>query len=148
MPKLKLVIPKGRIYEGVVGLLEDSGIRISACRRHYAPPTNDAQIEIKIMKPQNIAQLVELGSHDAGFTGYDWIVESGARVVEVMDLELDPVKIVAAAPAAVVRQGFPERKIVIASEYENCQPSQSSWMVALPFNMVLVSSYAPWKPET
>jgi ATP phosphoribosyltransferase len=119
MSKLKLVIPKGRIYDGVVGLLEDSGIRLSACRRQYAPPTNDARIEIKIMKPQNIAQLVELGSHDAGFTGYDWIVESGARVVEVMDLGLDPVKIVAAAPAAVVRQGFPERKIVIASEYEN-----------------------------
>jgi len=103
MPILKLVIPKGRIFEGVARLLEDSGIHLSACGRQYAPRTNDPEIEAKIMKPQNIAQLIELGSHDAGFTGYDWIVETGAGVIEVMDLELDPVKIVAAASPAVVR---------------------------------------------
>jgi len=119
MPILKLVIPKGRIFEGAARLLEDSGIRLSACGRRYAPPTNDPEIEAKIMKPQNIAQLIELGSHDAGFTGYDWIVETGAGVIEVMDLELDPVKIVAAASPAVVRQGLTSKRIVAASEYEN-----------------------------
>jgi len=116
MPKLKLVLPKGRIHDGVVGLLEDSGIRLSTCGRQYTPRSSDGEIEIKIMKPQNIAQLIELGSHDAGFTGHDWIVETGARVAEVMDLGLDRVKIVAAAAA---QEGFAGKKIVVASEYEN-----------------------------
>ncbi len=99
MNKLKLVVPKGRIFAAVARLLEDSGIRIAECARQYAPHVSDPEIEVKIMKPQNIAQVVELGSHEAGFTGRDWIVETGARVAEVMDLGLDPVRIVAAAPA-------------------------------------------------
>jgi ATP phosphoribosyltransferase len=119
MSRLKLVIPKGRIHNAVVELLADSGLRLTAGGWPYAPRTNSPEIEVKIMKPQNIAQLIELGSHDAGFTGYDWIVETGVRVAEIMDLGLDPVKIVSAAPAATVRQGFPAKKIVVASEYEN-----------------------------
>jgi len=117
MNKLKLVVPKGRIFAGVARLLEDSGIHIAECSRQYAPHVSDPEIEVKIMKPQNIAQLVELGSHAAGFTGRDWIVETGAEVAEVMDLGLDPVRIVAAAPSpAPVPAG---RKLVVASEYEN-----------------------------
>lgn len=117
MNKLKLVVPKGRIFAGVARLLEDSGIRIAECSRQYAPHVSDPEIEVKIMKPQNIAQVVEMGSHEAGFTGRDWIVETGARVSEVMDLGLDPVRIVAAAPGpAPVASG---RRLVVASEYEN-----------------------------
>jgi len=119
MKTLKLVVPKGRIYAAVSRLLEDSGIRITACARQYLPCVSDSEIEVKIMKPQNIAQLVELGSHDAGFTGYDWIVETGANVTEVMDLGLDPVKIVAASPRATDSAVLAGRKLVVASEYEN-----------------------------
>lgn len=116
---LKLVVPKGRIFEGVARLLDDAGIRLTVNSRQYTPHSSDPEIEAKIMKPQNIAQLVELGAHDAGFTGRDWIVETGSKVEEVMDLGLDPVKIVAAAPAALLRNPLAGRKIVVASEYEN-----------------------------
>jgi ATP phosphoribosyltransferase len=117
--KLKLVVPKGRIFDGVAGLLEEAGIRLSACPRQYLPRSSDPEIEAKIMKPQNISQLVELGAHDAGFTGYDWIVETDSKVEEIMDLGLDPVKLVAAAPAALRKNPVRGRKIVVASEYEN-----------------------------
>ena len=96
MQKLKLVIPKGSIYENVVKLLSDAGIRLQVDERIYRPFVSDPDIDIKIMRPQNIPKLVELGSHDVGFTGYDWIAETGADVVEVMDLRIDPVTIVAA----------------------------------------------------
>jgi len=118
MKKLSLVIPKGRIFAAVTRLLEDAGIGIESNDRVYVPHIGDPELEAKIMKPQNIAQLIELGSHDIGFTGFDWIKETGARVIELMDLGLDPVKIVSAIPEHIEAATLRNRKIVVASEYE------------------------------
>jgi len=71
------------------------------------------------MKPQNIPKLLELGSHDVGFTGHDWIIETSADVEELMDLKFNPVKIVAAIPEHEQPEKLIRRKIVVASEYEN-----------------------------
>jgi ATP phosphoribosyltransferase len=71
------------------------------------------------MKPQNVGELLELGSHDAGFTGIDWIMESGADVAELLDLGLDRVRIVAAVPAALDDSGLRAKKLVAATEYVN-----------------------------
>jgi len=118
MNKLSMVIPKGRIFKKVVGLLNDASLGFEANDRLYVPHIGDPEIEGKIMKPQNIARLIELGSHDVGFTGFDWVVESGAEVVELMDLKFDPVKIVAAIPEAMNENKLMQRKILVASEYE------------------------------
>jgi ATP phosphoribosyltransferase len=118
MEKLRLVVPKGRIFARLVGLLDDAGFGVEVDERSYIPRVEDPEIEGKIMKPQNIPLLLELGSHDAGFTGLDWIVETGADVEEIMDLELDPVKIVAAAPEDRCGADLRKGKIVVASEYE------------------------------
>lgn len=119
MRKVKMVIAKGRIFESIIGLLNDAGIQVQANDRLYVPLLSDPEIEAKIMKPQNIAQLIELGSHDIGFTGHDWIVETRAKIVEVMDLGLDPVQIVAAVPADFSEQKLRGKTVVVASEYEN-----------------------------
>ncbi len=118
MPTLKMVIPKGRIYSNVVNLLNDSGFGIEVDERIYVPRINDSEIKAKIMKPQNIPKLLELGSHDVGFTGYDWIVETNANVIEILDLQLDPVKIVAAVPEVLAKKDLRQKRIVVASEYE------------------------------
>jgi len=119
MNKLRLVIPKGRISENVVRLLEETGIRLQKNDRVYRPLASDPEIEVKIMKPQNIPELIELGRHDAGFTGYDWIVESRAEVAEIMDLGFDPVRIICALPRERLEEDLRGRKIVVVSEYEN-----------------------------
>ena len=72
-----------------------------------------------IMKPQNIPQLVEFGAHDVGFTGYDWIVETQSKVIEIMDLGFNPVKIVAAVPRDYSEADLKSRQIVVATEYEH-----------------------------
>ena len=118
MSKLKMVIPKGRIYSNVVKLLNDSGFGIEADERIYVPRIEDVELEAKIMKPQNIPKLLELGSHDVGFTGYDWIVETNADVIEIIDLKFDPVKIVAAVPIMQPKKDLRQKPIVVASEYE------------------------------
>jgi ATP phosphoribosyltransferase len=76
-------------------------------------------LDAKIMKPQNVGELLELGSHDAGFTGIDWIRESGADVTELLDLGLDQVRIVAAVPAALDEDSLRSKKLVVATEYVN-----------------------------
>lgn len=120
MNKLKIVIPKGRIYDNVVKLLNSAGLEIKADNNYsYRPAINNKEIEIKIMKTQNIPRLLELGRHDVGFSGFDWIVETGSNVAEIMDLKFDPVKIVAAIPEELETEDLHKRKIVVASEYEN-----------------------------
>lgn len=118
MEKLRLVIPKGRIYEKVVKLMNDAGYRVSVQGRELKPVSGDPDIELKIMKPQNIPQIVALGSHDAGFAGLDWCVETASTVETVLDLGFDPVRIVAAVPETMDDAALRAKRIVVASEYE------------------------------
>ncbi len=114
--KLKLAIPKGRLYDEVVKLLKDAGFIVSENGRCYRPSVNDPEIEVKIMKPQNIPILVELGSQDIAFAGYDWVVEQEADVTELIDLQLNPVRLVAAVLTG--RLVSKNNSIRVASEYE------------------------------
>jgi len=122
MAKLKILIPKGRIFDSVSTLFSGAGLPITLADRTYRPVIGKSEtnwLDAKIMKPQNVGELLELGSHDAGFTGIDWIRESGADVEEVMDLGFDRVGIVAAIPAGVDEAEVMGRKVVVATEYVN-----------------------------
>lgn len=116
---LKLVIPKGHIFQNVLELLDEASIVCSINGRNYIPYLSDPEIEAKIMKPQNIGQLVELGAHDAGFAGLDWVEETGSQVKEIMDLGFDPVKIVAAVPDNISVSQLKKKKVIVATEYVN-----------------------------
>lgn len=118
-PTLHLGLPKGRMYSGVLSLMSEAGIYIRSDERTYRPVVSLPGLEVKILKPQNIAQMLELGSRDIGFAGRDWVSELGVAVVELLDTGLDPVKLVAAAPRELLVDGnLPKRRLVIASEYE------------------------------
>jgi ATP phosphoribosyltransferase len=118
MIKLKLALPKGRMYDEVAAVLSECGLKLTANGRNYRPQLNDPEIEVKVLKPQNIPKLVELGSQDLAFSGLDWVVEQDARVAELLDLKLDPVRIVAAVPKGSGRQIGQNGPIRVASEYE------------------------------
>ena len=118
-PPLRLALPKGRMHAGVAELLEDAGIRILATARGYRPRLSLPGCEVKILKPQNIVEMLQLGSRDVGLTGADWVAELDGEAVELLDTGLDPVRIVAAAPAELLAGGaLPPRRLVVASEYE------------------------------
>jgi len=117
---LRITLPTGRIQEKVVVLLKQIGVTFSGNGRSYKPLCNDSGIQIKLLKAQNIPNLVALGRHDCGFSGGDWIAEQEADVVELLDLKYDPVKIVAAMPeelANLERPQWSKRSLIIASEY-------------------------------
>jgi ATP phosphoribosyltransferase len=119
MEKLRVLIPKGRIFGNIEALFADAGFPISLADRTYRPGIDADWLDVKIMKPQNVGELLELGSHDAGFTGIDWIKESGADVEEILDLGFDRVRIVAAVPAGMGESALRQKKLVAATEYVN-----------------------------
>ncbi len=116
---LRLALPKGRMYEGVATLLDEAGIRLTPTVRSYRPVVNLEGYEVKLLKPQNIVEMLHAGSRDVGFTGADWVAELDGKLVELLDTGLDPVRVVAAAPAELLEGGrLPGRELVVASEYE------------------------------
>jgi ATP phosphoribosyltransferase len=138
VPKLKLLIPKGRLHKNIVKLLNDAGFDTDIDERIYIPRLNDPEIEAKLMKPQNIPKIVELGLHDIGFCGYDWIEETAADVLEIMDLKFDPVKIVAAAATPFFQKQNINQKIVVASEYENLS---CRYLTAKKFDYIFLRTF-------
>jgi ATP phosphoribosyltransferase len=117
--KLRLLIPKGRIFDNVSLLFAEAGFPIAMADRTYRPDLRADWLDVKIMKPQNVGELLELGSHDVGFTGIDWVQESGADIAEILDLGFDKVRIVAAVPANLDEAALRSKKIVVATEYVN-----------------------------
>ncbi len=116
---LRLALPKGRMQDAVLALLADAGIRVTPTARGYRPTVSLPDCEAKILKHQNIVEMLELGSRDVGFAGADWVEELDAEVVEILDTGLDPVRVVAAAPTGLFdRLDELGRPLVVASEYE------------------------------
>ncbi len=116
---LRLGIPKGRMAEGVNRLMADAGIQIQSAAREYRPEVSLGGFETKLLKPQAIVKMLQLGSRDIGFAGADWVEEFGGAVVELLDTGLDQVRVVVAAPGGKLRDSKElNRPLVVASEFE------------------------------
>jgi ATP phosphoribosyltransferase len=90
------------------------------------------------MKPQNVGTLLEIGAHDCGFTGVDWIKESGADVEEALDLGFDKVQIVAACPRTMDNKALASQKITAATEYVNLA---DRWLSAKGYDYRVLRTY-------
>lgn len=84
--KLKLGIPKGSLQEATFELFKKAGWIIRPRERSYFPEVNDPELEIMLIRAQEMARYVEDKVLDAGITGIDWVIDSGCRVKKVADL--------------------------------------------------------------
>jgi len=84
--QLRLGLPKGSLQQATFGLFRRAGYQVSVSERSYYPNVDDPEIELVLMRAQEIPRYVDAGAVDAGLTGLDWIVETDADVVEVCDL--------------------------------------------------------------
>ncbi|MCR5725343.1 MAG: ATP phosphoribosyltransferase [Treponema sp.] len=121
MDKLRILLAKGRIYESVYELLNDVGISIKLPDRTYFPTTNQEDLAFQVVKPQITSVLLAAGRADLGFSGKDWVYENGVqdKVVEIMDLGFDPVRIIAAIPDTLSYDAVLKSPVTIATEYQN-----------------------------
>ncbi|MEZ6070472.1 MAG: ATP phosphoribosyltransferase [Pirellulales bacterium] len=83
---LQLGIPAGSLQEATAELFRRAGYKITFSSRSYYPSIDDDEIECLLIRAQEMARYVADGVLDAGLTGYDWIVETGADVHEVTEL--------------------------------------------------------------
>ena len=103
MKKLKIGIPKGSLQTATLKILSRAGFDFALSERSYFPSIDDDEIEAMLIRAQEMAKYVQDGVFDVGFTGKDWIIETGSKVVEVADLiyakqSLKPVRWVLAVP--------------------------------------------------
>ncbi len=103
MKPLKLGLPKGSLQDATLQLLARAGWRVTVSSRSYFPTIDDPEITCMLVRAQEMARYVETGALDAGITGRDWVLETGAEVKEVAELlyakqSLAPVRWVLAVP--------------------------------------------------
>jgi ATP phosphoribosyltransferase len=84
---LKFGIPKGSLEESTKRLFNKAGWRVSTSGRSYFPNIDDPEMSCLLARAQEMARYVETGTIDAGLTGRDWVLESGADVVKVAELK-------------------------------------------------------------
>ena len=86
MKKLKIGIPKGSLQDFTLKLFKKAGFDLKIEERSYLVSADDPQLELFLIRAQEIAGYVENGSFDAGITGKDWILETRAKVKEIKEL--------------------------------------------------------------
>jgi ATP phosphoribosyltransferase len=101
---IDIAIPKGSLLNQTLQLFEQAGLEVKRTEREYNARISDPRIgKVKILRPQEIPAYVAKGYFDLGISGTDWIMESGAVVATVCELnygKLGPgiVKLVVATP--------------------------------------------------
>jgi ATP phosphoribosyltransferase len=98
MTRVKFAIPKGSLEEATFGLLEKSWTKVHRKSRTYRVTLDDPEIAVKMLRPQEIPTFVSDGLYDVGITGKDWVAETKANVVPLLDLEYGKIKLVIAIP--------------------------------------------------
>src|SRR2546422_3682916 len=100
---LKLGLPAGSLQEASGELFRKAGYKITFASRSYYPAIDDPEIHCTLIRAQEMPRYVQDGSLDCGLTGYDWVLENDAKVVELAELVFSkvskrPVRWVLAVP--------------------------------------------------
>src|SRR3989475_12361948 len=84
--KLRFGLPKGSLQEATIEKMAKAGFHIAVNDRSYLPYVDDEELEVRLIRAQEISRYVEHGYLDCGITGHDWIQENGSDVHEVVEL--------------------------------------------------------------
>src|SRR5256714_10203461 len=80
---LRFGLPKGSLQDATIEKMAKAGYNISVSSRSYIPDVDDPELEIRMIRAQEISRYVEHGYLDCGITGHDWIQENGSKIHEV-----------------------------------------------------------------
>jgi ATP phosphoribosyltransferase len=99
--RLRVALAKGRLYEPSVERFRAAGIApANDAGRRLLIPSSDPTIEFLVVKPGDVPVYVESGAADLGITGTDVLRETGADVLEPLDLGFGFCRLVVASPGA------------------------------------------------
>ena len=80
---LRFGLPKGSLQDATIEKMAKAGWNISVSSRSYLPYVDDEELEIRLIRAQEVSRYVEHGYLDCGITGKDWIEENGSKVHEI-----------------------------------------------------------------
>lgn len=83
---LRIGLPKGSLQEPTLELFKKAGYNIVIPSRSYRPTVDDDELEIRLLRAQEIGRYVDHGFLDCGITGLDWIAENKATVEVIANL--------------------------------------------------------------
>ena len=89
MSKKKVIrfgLPKGSLEKPTIEKMAKAGFNVRSSARSLVPYVDDPEIEVRLIRAQEISRYVELGYLDCGITGLDWVMENGSKVHEVTEL--------------------------------------------------------------
>jgi len=86
---IRFGLPKGSLQDATIEKMAKAGFHITVSSRSYIPYVDDEEMEIRLIRAQEISRYVEHGFLDCGITGYDWVQENGSRVHEVGEFQFN-----------------------------------------------------------
>lgn len=85
---LKIAIPnKGSLADSSIAILKEAGYRQRTDSRDLVLIDSENNVEFYYLRPRDIALYVGSGELEAGITGRDLLIDSGASAVEVLALD-------------------------------------------------------------
>src|SRR5216117_534448 len=83
---LRFGLPKGSLQDATIEKMAKAGYNISVSSRSYIPYVDDEELEIRMIRAQEISRYVEHGYLDCGLTGRDWIEDNGSDVARLCEM--------------------------------------------------------------
>jgi ATP phosphoribosyltransferase len=106
--QLRVALAKGRLFEPSVERFRQAGAAPSDNGgRKLLIGSSDPSIEFLVVKPADVPVYVESGAADLGITGTDVLRESGADVLEPLELQFGFCRLVVATPAGAPYPALP-----------------------------------------
>ena len=133
MDKVRFAIPAGSLAKATFDILQRSGYKVSGQERTYRPTINDPDIELKILRPQEIPVFVAEGLQDVGITGQDWIKETRAEVEILQNLEYGKIRLIIAIPKSLSANSISELMEEVWKEGKNFRISTEYLNIAAEY---------------
>jgi ATP phosphoribosyltransferase len=98
--RLRIALAKGRLLEPSLARFRRAGATVTdnGDGRKLLLTSSDANIDFLLVKPADVPVYVESGAADLGITGTDVLRESGADVLEPLELQFGFCRLVVATP--------------------------------------------------
>ena len=83
---LKVALPKGSLQDPTIDLLSKAGYEVYLSSRGLRPSSNDPELDLYMIRAQEIGRYLGQGFIDCGITGYDWAYENEVDLVDLGEL--------------------------------------------------------------
>ena len=117
---LKIALPnKGQLAEPARQMLTEAGYRKGRNARDLVVHDRENEVDFYLLRPKDIATYVASGTLDAGITGRDMLLDSGAPADELLQLGFAPSRFFLAARAGKYQSQADFAGARVATSYAN-----------------------------